>query len=39
MLFARPETNIKVNEYKKFIGLKLKKDVQRFDQIKRKDFK
>ena len=36
----RPETNIKVNEYKKFIGLlKLKKDVQRFDQIKRKDFK
>ena len=39
LLFARPETNIKVNEYKKFIGLKLKKDVQRFDQIKRKDFK
>lgn len=38
ILFARPETNFKVNDYKKLLGLKLKRNVRKYNSIEKKDF-
>ena len=36
--FARPETKININNYKKIIGKKLNKNKKKFEEIKIKDF-
>tara|TARA_X000000950_G_C13846116_1_gene632421 strand:- start:220 stop:1221 length:1002 start_codon:yes stop_codon:yes gene_type:complete len=38
ILFARPETKIKINNYKKFLGITLKKNVKKNHSLNLKDF-